>query len=552
MEFPLERLEKSKLACFIHNVYATKYGLSILTNLLNFLEKSGLLQCLDHVFINNFGIPIRPNYIDAWKSKNIHIINYSKDISQWELPTIRTMHFWSQSNPEYKILYLHSKGISRENEIFDNVQSWVTFMLYCLVNHWKSCIKLLNHVDTVGCYYRSRLRYSPDHFSGNFWWATSKHISKIAIHEMMVPVDAEWFICRNDPLFVNIYTPDPYYDAYYKKSEGYEDIVTKNIQNWILYFESPRNQSIFYHNIDITQLCIRKCFHNGILSIPADDQTRAHLFSDPAYGIVKKIHIGELTFTVTNDIRIPYGPLIEKNERIQHENLNSTIVFVVLRHVSKPEHDALWRRCIDSIQRFHPLVPIIIIDDNSSLPIHEIENIRIIKSEFPGAGEILPYYYFLKEHWADKLVFLHDSMFLKEPLTDEHIHDQDTKFHWYFTRHISEVEHEDRKLISLLNNSSHLLSVYCDTESWKGMFGCAGITSYDSIMKLENKYAVFSTLVKFVKNRSQRMGCERVLGLLFHIENIVCRSCCSNFGDCENVCHEYDLVDAICKTFSGR
>ena len=44
-------------------------------------------------------------------------------------------------------------------------------------------------------------------------------------------------------------------------------------------------------NIDITQTCLDKCKQGDIVYIPTDDNTRAELFTDPLFGVVKTIYV---------------------------------------------------------------------------------------------------------------------------------------------------------------------------------------------------------------------------------------------------------------------
>src|SRR5688500_5116665 len=85
-----------------------------------------------------------------------------------------------------------------------------------------------------------------------------------------------------------------------------------------------------------------------------------------------------------------------------------SIVFVILCHVRNHDDNRLWVRCYNSVREFYPETLIILIDDNSAVPIstHNLKNVTFIRSEYPGSAEILPYYYFLKYQWAEKMIFL--------------------------------------------------------------------------------------------------------------------------------------------------
>ena len=87
-----------------------------------------------------------------------------------------------------KLLYFHSKGITRNSGASD----WVEYLEYFNIINYKKCLKKLSKYDVVGTEYSSKPKH---HMSGNFWWATANHISKLVVplinaqrHEF------EWFI----------------------------------------------------------------------------------------------------------------------------------------------------------------------------------------------------------------------------------------------------------------------------------------------------------------------------------------------------------------------
>jgi hypothetical protein len=208
-----------------------------------------------------------------------------------------------------------------------------------------------------------------------------------------------------------------------------------------------------------------------------------------------------------------------------------TYMFVILRHIRNTRDNDLWISSYNSIRKFYTN-KIVIIDDNSSINTVDgtLVNTEIIRSEFNGAGEILPYYYFYKYKWADKMIFLHDSMSLNRRFLENEIKDK-IKFHWYF--HNYEVK-DTRKIlqyISILNDNKDLYDYANNSESnWRGCFGATSIIDIDTVTYLENKYNLFSTLVLFIKTRNDRETFERIFGIVLYYEGIV-NGDCSNFGN---------------------
>jgi hypothetical protein len=110
--------------------------------------------------------------------------------------------------------------------------------------------------------------------------------------------------------------------------------------------------------------------------------------------------------------------------------------FIILRHVNSFSSNCYWKESYNCIRRLYPTTQIVIIDDNSD-PSHinnddiELNNCIIINSEYPGRGELLPYYYYHKYKWFDKAIIIHDSAFLQKYIDFDKIEDK-IKFLWHF------------------------------------------------------------------------------------------------------------------------
>ena len=89
--------------------------------------------------------------------------------------------------------------------------------------------------------------------------------------------------------------------------------------------------------------------------------------------------------------------------------------FIITRHVNSESTNRYWNHSVKCLRTLYPLKKIIIIDDNSNYNFVKADfnykNIEIIQSEFKGRGELLPYYYYLKNKFFENAVILHDSVF---------------------------------------------------------------------------------------------------------------------------------------------
>lgn len=241
-------------------------------------------------------------------------------------------------------------------------------------------------------------------------------------------------------------------------------------------------------------------------------------------------------------------------------------VFVILRHVRNENDDKLWRRCYTSIREFYLNVPIVIIDDNSKITVSDdgLDDVIIIKSEYPGAGELLPYYYFLKHKWADKMIFLHDSMLLRRPFRYFEL-DHPVKFHWYFDVHLWDNDVMINQLLKKMKRSLQLLEYNSQKKSWWGCFGVASMVDLSILEEIESKYRFTHALINEIKSREGRMALERIFAILMFIEGHVTKETCSNFGNIFGFPRAWQVIDddyledlkisypgAILKTWHGR
>ena len=188
---------KRKNICFIHSCYLKDKKLKRLDYLIDKIKNTGLINHLEAIYINNIGIPIKENIY----GNKFNICNYSDNPQLYEIPTINKIHQFSKENTNCNILYLHTKGISYDdNDKKEN--DWIDMMLYFLVEKFELCLEKLQHgIQAVGCSYN--YKNNPAHFSGNFWWSESQYISKlpslIEKTENVNPNDAEFWLCKNNP-----------------------------------------------------------------------------------------------------------------------------------------------------------------------------------------------------------------------------------------------------------------------------------------------------------------------------------------------------------------
>ena len=120
-------------------------------------------------------------------------------------------------------MLFRSKGLSYANpDVRKNVEAWVRYLDFYVLNKWEECVKALETYDAAGGFYVEE----PKHFQGNFWWANSDYIKglpKIDFVNVEKLNRGEFWILSNTS---NVYalsgvTPVDMYHNYYCKDEDF-------------------------------------------------------------------------------------------------------------------------------------------------------------------------------------------------------------------------------------------------------------------------------------------------------------------------------------------
>lgn len=168
------------------------------------VKKSGLYDATEEIrigIVNDTGKVI-PD--ERFNDEKINII-YVGRCRQYERPTL--LHMREQSEYEScKYWYMHTKGIrhfGKSNE--RNIINWINLLLYWVVSKWKGAVNVLDTHDTYGCLYIARGQFEP-HYSGNFWWATSKYVKTLSRTIDKEYISPETYILTRKPKYFNAYT----------------------------------------------------------------------------------------------------------------------------------------------------------------------------------------------------------------------------------------------------------------------------------------------------------------------------------------------------------
>jgi len=187
------------------------------------------------------------------------------------------------------------------------------------------------------------------------------------------------------------------------------------------------------------------------------------------------------------------------------------IGFIISRCVKTKEHNFLYKECYNAIRKYHPNVKIVFIDDNTDKAILEnypMTNVEIIQSEYPGAGEYLPYYYLLQRKLFKKAVLMQDSMILQTEIPFDTVGSY--KFLFYYTP--AEMDKPPNDLIEKTKVPNELLSVYTDRK-WVGCWGSSIIITYDFLKKIEDEVGILCWK-DLINNRDMRISLETAIALV--------------------------------------
>lgn len=164
------------------------------------LESSGLLDAADMLFIGVNGdepLPIVPKGAIVHRNEN-HVL---------EANTLEMMWKFCRDFPDYKVLYFHTKGVTRDGDWPDRPlktvsTAWRRYMEYFCIDQWKRCISELDRHDTCGVQLRDKaayntltpeeyVEYDVQFYDGNFWWANASYIRTLD-RQYLYTSDGPW------------------------------------------------------------------------------------------------------------------------------------------------------------------------------------------------------------------------------------------------------------------------------------------------------------------------------------------------------------------------
>lgn len=228
----------------------------------------------------------------------------------------------------------------------------------------------------------------------------------------------------------------------------------------------------------------------------------------------------------------------------------TTIGFIVTRHVNSERTNKYWNRCISTIRLYYPKHKIILIDDNSNYDFVvkncDDTNVEYIQSEFPGRGELLPFYYYFHNKWFDKAVIIHDSMFFHNRFPFGQINLPVIPL-FHFTSDDENIGNSiritnalnNKNIVQFLlknntnnNNYNYKNQVKLLTRKiyWNGCFGIMCLITHDCLKGLQETFN-FLNMIHFIQTKQDRCCLERIFACIIHSQFSYLKAFPSLFGN---------------------
>lgn len=149
------------------------------------MHVSGLLSASDTIYVCCNGHERLPFDHDKF------VIRRNQDLAS-EADTLNAMHQYCVINPDHRILYVHTKGLSRgtaPGRVM--VDAWRLYLEYYVIHRWRNCTELLADHDLVGTEWMpgpavyvapNKQIYATKNngiFVGNFWWARADYVNQL-------------------------------------------------------------------------------------------------------------------------------------------------------------------------------------------------------------------------------------------------------------------------------------------------------------------------------------------------------------------------------------
>ncbi len=178
--------------------------------LMSSIKDSGLYENIKEIRLGVVSENSKLIEDDRFNDTKVRVVCTGK-VEEYERPTLLHMKKSSNEDPgDTLYFYLHTKGIRWWGTKHETkVVEWIRSMLDCNITNWENAVKILETSETYGC------NYNGGHYSGNFWWATAKHIRKLSdIIPEYYTAPEDWVLTNKDNMYCYQNCGDKYVSPY--------------------------------------------------------------------------------------------------------------------------------------------------------------------------------------------------------------------------------------------------------------------------------------------------------------------------------------------------
>lgn len=168
--------------CYVHYVvYGDgKRSHHIFSELYESIRDSGLLEKLTEIRVITVG-NISNIKTDFSTYDKCVIRHHTNNIHEYEFPTLFALATDSvKLEKGTPILYLHLKGVTAGK----SGDEWRKKMSNVIIRDHERCITSLADHNSCGTFFSDHIKFGDKiarHYSGNFWWSKSDHLSQLPI-----------------------------------------------------------------------------------------------------------------------------------------------------------------------------------------------------------------------------------------------------------------------------------------------------------------------------------------------------------------------------------
>lgn len=188
----LKKIKKNEMHIYIYfHICTIGSWFLLVKNCFQRIIRTGLINKVRKIFLTVLGDDIEV-VKRIFNHEKVDILFISQNINIYERMCLETLHTHARNEKDFKVLYLHSKGVTKGNN--NSVLDWIELLTYFTVDLHNECLELLNTYDTCGV---NLQRYEGIlYYSGNFWWANSNYIKSLSPKIGSGYIDPELWIGR--------------------------------------------------------------------------------------------------------------------------------------------------------------------------------------------------------------------------------------------------------------------------------------------------------------------------------------------------------------------